>query len=302
MTPNVTFIIPVYNGASLLDEAVQSILNQTCDYGKLLLIDDASCDQSRAVMDRYTDLRITKYYSDQNRGLYPTLIEAVDKVDTEWVVILMQDDQLKPSYLEEMLALVSKYPSGQAFWATDDTIGPNGQILVRGNDTSRVEFINPGKSAWLQVLKQGSIWTISGSLTRRSLFLSDPFRTDLPHTGDYEWSLRAIRQAQFIWYERPLTNIRIHPKQASATNLAIGRDIEEHYKVMEHHFCLHAQDLPRLTAFSSCINRVRVISRRSLKALVSRNYSYAAWLVRYILKFLYLPLAYKHRKETLLGS
>ena len=46
----------------------------------------------------------------------------------------MQDDRLKPYYLEEMLALTGKYPDAHAFWAEDDIIAEDGRISIEGQE------------------------------------------------------------------------------------------------------------------------------------------------------------------------
>src|SRR5438067_164874 len=111
MTPKVTFIIPIYNGSAYLAESVDSILKQTCNEWRLFLVDDCSDDNSRALMRRYRDPRITCIENRTNLGLYGSLAATVGSVQTEWVSILMQDDRLKPYYLDEMCNLLSRDPS-----------------------------------------------------------------------------------------------------------------------------------------------------------------------------------------------
>ena len=60
MTPTVSVILPVYNGALFLGEAVESILGQTFDDFELIAIDDGSVDETALILDGYTDPRINR--------------------------------------------------------------------------------------------------------------------------------------------------------------------------------------------------------------------------------------------------
>jgi glycosyltransferase involved in cell wall biosynthesis len=56
----VSFVMPVYNGADYLDEAVGSILRQTNPEWRLYLVDDFSADRSGEIIATYSDSRITR--------------------------------------------------------------------------------------------------------------------------------------------------------------------------------------------------------------------------------------------------
>ncbi len=75
----VSVLLPVYNGAATLREAVDSILAQEDIELELLLIDDASSDESAAIVSDYAlrDDRVTAIVHEQNCGLAPTLNEGL---------------------------------------------------------------------------------------------------------------------------------------------------------------------------------------------------------------------------------
>src|SRR6266436_345864 len=110
MTPAVTFIIPVYNGLPYLREAIESVLRQSSDAWHLVIADDCSQDGSRGLIGEYADHpRITVTYNTANRGLYGSVAATISEVRTEWVSILMQDDRLKPCYLEEVSRILERH-------------------------------------------------------------------------------------------------------------------------------------------------------------------------------------------------
>jgi glycosyltransferase involved in cell wall biosynthesis len=302
MAPLVTVVIPVYDGQLYLKEAIESVFAQTVSNWRLLLIDDCSNDGSRELIGQYSDPRITAVFNEANRGLYGSLAAMAGQVQTEWISILMQDDRLKPYYLAEFSQIVTRHPLVQALWATEDVIDPRGVLLVKGLDTCRLEYIEPGVLPWVSALKRGCIWTISGSLTKREFLKSVPFRTDLPHCGDYEWLLRALRLGSFLYYERSLVELRRHSGQASAGNLKHGVDVEERYVILRNEIATHADDISRCTRFVVCIQQARLVARRTLAAGVRLRGKIALTLAWHLLSFLWLALAYKAQGSTWASS
>jgi glycosyltransferase involved in cell wall biosynthesis len=290
----ITVIIPVYNGDYCLQEAIKSVIYQTYVHWELLLVDDCSTDQSRRIIEEYlaVDNRISSLYHNNNYGLYGSLVKAVDHVDSEYIVILMQDDHLKSCYLEEMTKLLNKYPEILAFWATEDTIDKNSNILRKGLDTGRCEMINHGVAPWISVLSRGCIWIISGSLTSRSLLLENPFRVDLPHCADYEWLLRVIRKSDFVYYERPLSEIRIHARAASAKNLKIGKDIQEGYAIIKENLLNHSEDIPLAALISISFRRAKITALRLLGQIRRGELTFSRLFIflSYVFMYLSLPL------------
>ncbi|MGA2742216.1 MAG: glycosyltransferase [Bryobacteraceae bacterium] len=293
MKPPVTFVIPVYNGLSFLHEAITSVVNQTSTHWNLLLIDDASTDGSRESLAGHLDDRISVHYNPRNLGLYATLSIALQAVETEWVSILMQDDRLKPSYLAEMLTLAGRYANIPVIWANEDIIGRQGQLLRRGKDTSRIERIDPVPESWRSVLMQGCIWTISGSFTKADFMRALPFRTDLPHCGDYEWLLRAIRISPLLYYQRTLAELREHSGQASAANLASGRNVRESYAIIAENFRRYPADITFGQALAVCSRRARLALRQMLGAIAHGRVIATGSLAKYAVRFASLPISYQ---------
>jgi glycosyltransferase involved in cell wall biosynthesis len=289
---NITVIIPVYNGEYCLRTAIESVIKQTHCELKLLLVDDCSTDQSRVIIEEYLarDARISRLYHNNNYGLYGSLVKAINHVDSEYIVILMQDDHLKCCYLEEMNKLLNKYPEILAFWGTEDLIDETGEIFRYGLDTARCEVISHGVQSWISVLSRGCIWIISGSLTARSLLLRYPFRVDLPHCGDYEWLLRVIRKYDFVYYERPLSEIRIHKRAASSNNLRTGKDIEEQYAIIHQNLLNYRDDIPWRTLILISFRRAKLIARRVVGQFFRGEFTFSMLFVQYIFMYLYLPL------------
>jgi glycosyltransferase involved in cell wall biosynthesis len=290
-TDRVAFLMPVHDGAVHLVEAIDSLLAQHDTAWRLVAIDDASHDESYRILERYAeDPRITVIRRDRNLGLYGTLAAAVPEVDAEWIAIVMQDDVLKPAYLTEMRRLAATFPDADGFWANEDIIDAAGRVVARGLDTGRTEPIPPGREPWLGALERGCIWTISGSFTRRSALRDVPFRADLPHCGDFDWFLRAVRERRFVYYERTLASLRRHAGQSSTTNLQWGRDLREALQVVTEQVRAHPGDVPRWRLWRFGRQRSWGVVRRVAAAARHGRWGEAVRLSRHIGGWAWLPV------------
>lgn len=246
-----TFLVPVFNGERYLREALTSIQVQSTRGWTGFIVDDGSTDQSWEIIQDFISSHPTSDWQawrhPTNRGLYPRLREVMPRLRTPWVAIVMQDDSILPDYLSEMRRVRASYPEAEAIWATYLTVDADGEVLGRGVQSGRIEVIPPGRAPWVSALRRGCFWIISGSYTRTRCFRETPFREDLPHTGDYEWLLRALRRYEFVYLESALARIRVHAGAASARHLAAGIDFQEQRRVLAENFTPPAPPIPWAT-------------------------------------------------------
>lgn len=100
----VSIIVPVYNVEKYLDQAVRSVLGQTCPDWELLLINDGSSDGSLAVCRKYEkmDSRI-RAFDKENGGVSSARNMGLKEAGGEWVTFLDGDDWLEENCLENAL-------------------------------------------------------------------------------------------------------------------------------------------------------------------------------------------------------
>ena len=95
--------MPVYNVQDYLEEALQSIQNQTFDDYEVLMVDDGSTDASLEIMKKYSqsDTRFISY-SKENKGVSQARNYALDRAHGEYVAFLDGDDLMPKRALEAM--------------------------------------------------------------------------------------------------------------------------------------------------------------------------------------------------------
>lgn len=109
--PEITVVIPSYNHAAYISEAIESVMNQTYKNVKLLVLDDGSPDNSVEVIEELQKRYNFHFLKHSNMGLTKTLNKALDFIDTEYFCVLGSDDSLSPGYLEEQATVLIKHPN-----------------------------------------------------------------------------------------------------------------------------------------------------------------------------------------------
>ena len=108
--PLITVLMPVYNGAKYLNEAIDSILNQTFSDFELLIIDDGSTDQSIDLIKAYNDPRIKLIVNKKNIGQSATLNKGLELARGKYIARMDQDDISMPERLKKQMGFMDEYP------------------------------------------------------------------------------------------------------------------------------------------------------------------------------------------------
>jgi len=94
-------VIPVYNGEEFIGQAIESILKQTYQDFKLLIINDCSTDRTKEVIESYNDKRIEVINLKENKGLGAAMNFALSKIKTKYIARLDADDIAVETRLEK---------------------------------------------------------------------------------------------------------------------------------------------------------------------------------------------------------
>ena len=105
--PLVSVVIPCYNQAHFLSEAIESVLSQTCESFEIIVVDDGSTDNTSELASRYQKVRLLRQ---ENRGVSAARNAGLAESEGEYVVFLDADDRLLPEALEVGLECLDDHP------------------------------------------------------------------------------------------------------------------------------------------------------------------------------------------------
>ena len=93
ISPIVSVIIPTYNRENLVSQAIQSVLNQTYRDFELIVVDDASIDNTQKIVNNFNDSRIRYICHKQNAGVSVAQNTGIAKARGEYIAFLDSDDE-----------------------------------------------------------------------------------------------------------------------------------------------------------------------------------------------------------------
>ena len=102
----VSVVVPTYNRAEALPDTIDSVLAQTHEELELLVVDDASTDDTREVVESYDDPRVEYLRHEENRGGSAARNTGIEAAEGEYVAFLDSDDEWLPEKLERQLSLL----------------------------------------------------------------------------------------------------------------------------------------------------------------------------------------------------
>lgn len=102
--PLVSVLMPAYNAERFISEAISSILNQDYTHLELLILDDASTDNTLEVIQSFTDSRIKLFRHQKNKGYLISCNELFDKAKGDFITFQDADDTCSTSRITECLA------------------------------------------------------------------------------------------------------------------------------------------------------------------------------------------------------
>ena len=112
-----SIVVPIHNRAATIGRCVASVSGQEFSDYELILVDDASTDDSAAQMRALCDQRLRAIFHKQNRGTGPARNTGIDAARGEWIIFLDSDDELVPGALGVMAGLVARAPADiAALW------------------------------------------------------------------------------------------------------------------------------------------------------------------------------------------
>jgi len=204
----VSVIIPVYNYARFLPDALRSAQLQTFDVTEIVVIDDGSTDDSAEIAEKM-GARVVRQ---ENRGLATARNRGILETTGEWIALLDADDVWLPNKLEAQISAVGRQ-RGVVLCHTDG-------VFLHGDGWEESRAKNrypPERGCPLAHLMPGNrIFASSAMVSRSAVEAAGCFDESLRHFEDTDLWFRLAAQGDFLFVDRPLIQYRIHGDNLSA--------------------------------------------------------------------------------------
>lgn len=184
----VDVIIPTFNRADVMVNAIESVLSQTYKNFILHIVDDGSTDHTQVVLEKYKNHPQVKLHFQKNAGVSAARNLAANNSQGEWISFLDSDDEWMPQKLETQIEFLSKNPSC-SFLHSEELWIRNG---VRVNP--KTKHLKSNDNIFIRSL-DFCIISPSTVILSRELFLSHKgFDEELVVCEDYDLWLKILLQ------------------------------------------------------------------------------------------------------------
>jgi glycosyltransferase involved in cell wall biosynthesis len=210
-------VIPSFNHESYVEEALQSVFDQSYPQLELVVIDDGSVDRSPEIIR--AALRRSPYphrfVARENRGAAPTINEGIRMAAGSYVNILNSDDRFHPERMAKMVREVAA-PGAEWGFAACSFIDGSGQPSDLLRDAKAYSFscaisaIPYKDTVGFALLAQNVAISTGNLFFNRELWANLQGFRDLRYNHDWDFCLRALWEAEPVYVSEPLYTYRIH--------------------------------------------------------------------------------------------
>lgn len=203
----VSVVIPTYNHANYLGQAIESVRAQTIPAFEIIVVDDGSTDDTRTLIGRYPDVR---YIYQVNRGLSAARNTGLKASRGNHLVFLDADDRLLPEAIQAGLQCFAAHPDTGFVSGRYVRVNERGEILPRRYGDS------PVSEHYLALLHGNYIGMHATVMYRREILEQiGGFDVSLRACEDYDVYLRIARDHPVATHEKVVAEYRMHDSNMS---------------------------------------------------------------------------------------
>lgn len=204
--PAITVVLPAYNCAPFIEEAVRSILDQSFGDFELLVIDDGSTDDTAAVVGSFGDPRLKLVRNDGNKGLVYTLNRGVEMASGKYIARMDGDDISVPERFRKQFTYLENNPATGLVTSVAELMDETGQPAGEWSDDRK--YISA--RAIRRFLPHNNCIVHPAVMVRSDLLKIYGFRPEQSQAEDYDlWLRLAADKVRLDKIAEPLLRHRI---------------------------------------------------------------------------------------------
>lgn len=245
---SIDIAIPSYQYGAYLRDAAMSVLSQPFSNLRLLIIDNASTDESQDIARELaaSDDRVTLFLNEANRGLFDSYNRAIDWATADYFKLLDADDLLAMGSLELSVKFLDENPDVAFLYGVEGRLA-NGRLDAGRCDARTTKWEVIAGQEYIRQTCRDSFCDIGAPaliIRTSALKKAGHYRQELPRTTDFELYLRLAMHGKVARTNRVLGVRRIHREQLSHSQQEDRiLDFIEHEKAFDLFFDREGGDL-----------------------------------------------------------
>ncbi len=228
-TPVITTVIPTYRRPHLLRRAIRSVLAQTYPHLRVCVYDNASGDETAAVVDELArhDPRIEYHCHAENIGANANFAYGMERIATPFFSILSDDDYYLPTFFETAMTGFDTHPDAISSGGATVVITERGTVTY--SSSSEGYFAPPSGVAEFIV---GKYPLIIGHLFRREVLEQAGFVDPSIFYWDIDYMCNVTARYPSVVSKKPSVIVTLHEQQ-STKGVEVQRAIQGYHAIRE---------------------------------------------------------------------
>lgn len=225
-TDLISIVLPTHNGAPYIQQSIQSCLSQTYRHWELVIVDDASTDDTASRIARCADNRIRVVRHATNRGLPAALNTGFSSARGDFLTWTSDDNYYRPAALERMLTFLHEHPGADFVYA-------DYEIVDGAGATTRSLEVQPPE----HLLYDNMIGACF--LYRRRVYEAmGRYSEDIALAEDYDYWLRVSTAFRMAPLHENLYSYRVHAQSLTsqspraAVKVAMRKSLARHLRAI----------------------------------------------------------------------
>lgn len=200
----ISVVVPAYNAMTTIERALSSVTAQNYDHLEVLIVDDASIDQTAEIVEGFADLDIRLFRSEETLGASGARNLAIEQASGEFIAFLDADDEWLAGKLDAQVAALSEYP---------DTVFVTCEANLLGSGDRSLGRINPnrmrpnGLDGWKLLLRYPCVATPCVLARRQSILDVGLFDPALASGEDQDLWIRLAMTGRVTHIDDVLVNV-----------------------------------------------------------------------------------------------
>jgi lipopolysaccharide biosynthesis protein/glycosyltransferase involved in cell wall biosynthesis len=219
--PKVTVVLTSYNHAKFLHESIDSVLSQTFSDFRLIILDDASTDESWKIIKSYHDPRIVSIQNSNNSSGTLDLAKLSALVSSNYIAIHHSDDVWEPQKLEKQVPFLDNHPEIGAVFTNAMIIGEHGEPFEDKAHFYYGIFNQPNRSRyeWLNFFfYQGNVLCHPSVLIRKVCYENcGLYRPGLAQIPDFDMWIRLCMKYEIHVLPETLVRFRVRANEMNVS-------------------------------------------------------------------------------------
>ncbi len=239
--PKVSVILPNYNHEKFIENRIESILNQDFQDFELIILDDASSDNSVSCIKKYLDDdRIIEFILNNNNSgsTFAQWEKGLNIAQGEYIWIAESDDIAKHNFLGEMVKILDKKNDIGLAFCPSTWIDENGKTIHEPDHESEDQTWEGSQLVVNEFLIGNLIYNASSAVFRKTLLKKANFTIikNFKYSGDWMFWVQVLAKTNITRISKRLNQFRRHKNNVSTISERDGLQFIEGIKITKYIF------------------------------------------------------------------